>query len=113
VLHAKALPGSLDKAREIAAQLHAKVKLGGDPAGDKADSQARAGETFEHCVALYLERRRTEGKLRPSTYREIERHLVRNLEALHPIPIHKVDRRAIAIASPRKRPFKLTERAAA
>ena len=34
---------TLDKAREIAAQLHAKVKLGGDPAGDKAESQARAG----------------------------------------------------------------------
>jgi integrase len=88
---------SLEKAREIAAQLHAKVKLGGDPAGDKAESQARAGETFEACMALYLERRRTEGNLRPSTYREIERHLLRNLKALHPIPIHKVDRRAIAI----------------
>jgi integrase len=92
---APALP--LDKAREIAAQLHAKVKLGGDPAGDKAESQARAGETFEHCMARYLERRRTEGNLRPSTYREIERHLVRNLKALHPIPIHRVDRRAIAV----------------
>jgi integrase len=92
---APALP--LDKAREIAAQLHAKVKLGGDPAGDKAESQARVGETFEHCMALYLERRRSERKIRPSTYREIERHLVRNLKALHQIPIHKVDRRAIAV----------------
>jgi len=88
---------TLDKAREIAAQLHAKVKLGGDPAGDKAENQARAGETFEHCMSLYLQRRRSEGKLRPSTYREIERHLARNLKALHQIPIHRVDRRAIAV----------------
>jgi integrase len=92
---APALP--LDKAREIAAQLHAKVKLGGDPAGDKAESQARAGETFETCMARYLQRRRAEEKLRPSTYSEIERHLTRYLEALHPIPIHKLDRRAIAV----------------
>jgi integrase len=88
---------TLDKAREIAAQLHAKVKLGGDPAGDKAENQARAGETFEHCIKLYLQRRRAEGKIRPSTYGEIERHLTRNLKALHPIPIHKLDRRAIAV----------------
>ena len=70
---APALP--LEKAREIAAQLHAKVKLGGDPAGDKAESKARAGETFEHCMARYLGRRRAEGNLRPATYSEIERHL--------------------------------------
>ena len=88
---------SLDKAREIAAQLHAKVKLGGDPAGDKAESQSRAGETFEHCMKLYLARRRAEGKLRPSTYGEIERHLTRNLKPLHDLRIDKVDRRAVAV----------------
>jgi hypothetical protein len=88
---------SLDKAREIAAQLHAKVKLGGDPAGDKAESQARSGETFEACLKLYLERRRSEGKIRPSTYGEIERHLARNLKGLHALRIDKVDRRAIAV----------------
>jgi hypothetical protein len=88
---------SLDRAREIAAQLHAKVKLGGHPAGDKAENQARAGETFEYCMKLYLQRRRADGKLRPSTHGEIERHLTRNLKALHSIPIHKLDRRAIAV----------------
>jgi integrase len=93
----KASALSLDKAREIAAQLHAKVKLGGDPAADKAESRAKAGETFEHCMTLYLKRRRAEGKLRPSTYGEIERHLTRNLKVLHPIPIQKLDRRAIAV----------------
>jgi integrase len=93
----KATALALDKARAIAAQLHAKIKLGADPAADKAESQARSGETFEACMKLYLERRRSEQKLRPATYREIERHLVRNLRALHNLHIDKVDRRSIAI----------------
>jgi integrase len=92
---ATALP--LDKAREIAAQLHAKVKLGGDPAGDRVENRARSGETFEACMKLYLARRRTDVKLRASSYAEIERHLVRNLRALHGLRIDKVDRRAIAL----------------
>jgi integrase len=88
---------SVPKARERAAELHAEVKLGGDPAGAKAESQARSGETFEACMRLYLERRRNEGKLRSSSYGEIERHLTRNLKALHSLRIDKVDRRAIAL----------------
>jgi integrase len=92
---ATALP--LGKAREIAAQIHAKVKLGGDPAGERKENQARSGETVEACVKLYLTWRRTEGKLRASSYGEIERHLARNLKALHSTSIHKVDRRAIAL----------------
>jgi hypothetical protein len=45
-------------ARARAAELHAEVKLGGDPAGDKQERQARSGETFEACMNLYLDRRR-------------------------------------------------------
>ena len=95
VIGSAALP--LDEARSSAARLLAQVKLGADPAGTKAESQARSGETFAACMKLYLERRRSEPDLRPSTYREIERHLVRNLKALHGLQIQKVDRRAIAI----------------
>jgi integrase len=40
---------------------------------------------------------RNDGKLRPSTYGGIERHLALNLKALHGVPIHKLDRRAIAL----------------
>jgi integrase len=84
-------------AREQAEKYHAQVKLGGDPQQDKADTKARADETFEACLKLYLERRRTEGKLRASSYGEIERHLVKNLAPLHGLHIAKVDRRAIAL----------------
>src|SRR5262245_28163516 len=34
------------KARQIASELHAKVRLGQDPASDRAESRARADETF-------------------------------------------------------------------
>jgi integrase len=88
---------SVPKAREQAAKLHAEVKLGHDPQAAKKDSQARAGESFEACLRIYLERRRSDVKLRPSSYREIERHLDRNLKALHGLRIDKVDRRAIAL----------------
>jgi integrase len=84
-------------AREQAEKYHAQVRLGGDPQRDKSENKARASETFEHCVRLYLERRRREGQLRASSYGEIERHLTRNLKALHPTPIHRLDRRAIAV----------------
>ncbi len=48
------------KARKEAERLHAEVKLGRDPAGEKAEAKARSGETFEACMRLYLERRRAE-----------------------------------------------------
>jgi integrase len=83
-------------ARKQAEELHAKVKLGLDPAGEKAENQARAGETFAACMGRYLEKRRNEEQLRPTTLSEIERHLTRNLKPLHGLRIDKVDRRAIA-----------------
>ena len=87
---------SVAKAREQAEQLHAQTKLGRDPAREKAEARARAGETFEHCLSLYLRHRRAQGKLRATTLSEIERHLNVNLRALHNIDIDKLDRRAIA-----------------
>src|SRR5215471_11594526 len=48
-------------AREQAEKYHAQVKLGGDPQQEKADTKARSDETFEACMKLYLERRRTDG----------------------------------------------------
>jgi integrase len=83
-------------ARKQAEELHAKVKLGLDPAGEKAENQARAGETFEACMDRYLEKRRVEEGLRATTLSEIERHLTRNLKPLHGLRVDKVDRRAIA-----------------
>lgn len=79
-------------AREQASKFHAQVRLGQDPAGIKAESRARADETFGACVRLFLEWQR--GRIK--TFREVERHLVRNLVALHNLPLTKIDRRTIA-----------------
>jgi integrase len=82
------------KARAIASELHAKVRLGQDPAAAKAESEARAAETFGAAVKPYLQWQRA--RVRPSTLRHLERHLLVNLAPLQSLPINKVDRRAIA-----------------
>jgi integrase len=82
------------KARAIASELHAKVRLGQDPAAAKAESEARAAETFGAAVRPYLQWQRA--RVRPSTLRHLERHLLVNLAPLHSLPINQVDRRAIA-----------------
>ena len=83
-----------NKARTIASQLHARVRLGEDVAAVKSESQARAAETFGAILPAYLRWHRT--RVRPSTYRHTERHLLHNLTALHSLPIAQVDRRVIA-----------------
>jgi Arm DNA-binding domain len=82
------------KARAIASELHAKVRLGQDPAAAKAESEVRAAETFGAAVGPFLQWQRA--RVRPSTLRHLERHLLINLAPLHSLPINKVDRRAIA-----------------
>jgi len=79
-------------AREQAAKLHAQVRLGQDPAGIKAESRAHADETFAACVQLFLAWQRG----RVKAFRETERHLLKNLAALHGLPIAKIDQRTIA-----------------
>jgi hypothetical protein len=87
---------SVTTAREQAEQLHAQTKLGRDPAREKADAKARAGEAFGDCLNFYLGYRRAQGKLRDTTLSETERHLNVNLRALHNTRIDALDRRAIA-----------------
>jgi integrase len=89
---------SVPKARETAEQLHAESMLGRDPQAIKQESRRRAVDTFEVCVKLYLAwlRKDAKKKPRPSTLREIERHLTVNLRALNALRID-VDRRALAL----------------
>ena len=82
------------KARAIAADLHAQVRLGQDPQGAKVDARARAGETFGACVERFLPWQQR--RVRASSYKEVVRHLSRNLAALHGLNIAAVDKRAIA-----------------
>ncbi len=85
---------SLVKAREIASELHAKVRLGQDPAGQKAESRQRAAETFEAVAQRFLAYQR--GQLRPGSYRQVERHILAYAKPLHRLQLATIDRRTIA-----------------
>jgi integrase len=84
-------------ARKEAERCRALAMQGRNPAVEKHERKQREGETFEACMARYLEHRRNDPKLRRTTLIEIERHLARNLRALHRLHITAVDRRAIAV----------------
>ena len=58
---ATAIP--LGRARQIAGELHAKVRLGGDPAGEKRQAVARAAHTLGALAEDYLAQQATQ--LRP------------------------------------------------
>src|SRR5580704_7012152 len=47
---------SAAEARAEAAKHYAKVRLGQNPAGEKAESVVRAGETFESVLGIFLAR---------------------------------------------------------
>ncbi len=85
---------SATRARASATELHAKVRLGTDPAGEKIESRARAAETMEAALRSYLAQKRDE--VRPGSYTGIERHLVKHCRRLHGLQLAKIDRRAIA-----------------
>jgi integrase len=85
---------SIQLVRKQAAQLHARVKLGEDPAGAKYEARTRASETFEAVLRRYLARQQT--RLRRRSYVEVERHLVKDAKVLHRLQLAKIDRRTIA-----------------
>ncbi|MCA1474760.1 site-specific integrase [Bradyrhizobium sp. NBAIM08] len=80
--------------REHAAQLHAKVKLGEDPAGDKTESRKRASDTFEAVAKKFLAAKKE--TTRPGTYTETERHILKHAKPLNGLQAAKISRRDIA-----------------
>ena len=81
-------------ARDTAAEMHAMVRLGRDPAGEKTEGRARAAETMGAVAQSYLTYQ--SGHLRARSYRELERHLLRYCKPLHGLQLQKIDRRAVA-----------------
>jgi integrase len=82
------------KAREEAADLHAKVHLHGDPAIERRRNRLEAGKTFEKLVQQYLDYKKDQ--LRPRSLAEVKRHLEVNAKPLHSLPLASVDQGAIA-----------------
>jgi hypothetical protein len=84
----------LARARETAKDLYARVRLGGDPAGEKADARLKAGETFAAVAAHYL--RHQQAKMRPRSYAQVQRHLNLYARPLHQLGLEKITKRDIA-----------------
>jgi integrase len=82
------------RAREIAGEYYAKVKLGRNPATEKRVQVERGRHTFGGLVERYLAQQQTQ--LRPNSYREIARHLETYAAPLHPLPLDHIDQRTIA-----------------
>src|SRR5262249_30535137 len=76
-----------DEARKLARRELAKVTLGHDPQGDKAAAKAKAKVTLLAVAQQFLDVKQK--KLRNSSLREIQRHLLKDWKPLHAFPIHK------------------------
>jgi integrase len=89
-------PAVLDiaKARGLAKDLLARVRIGQDPARDKVTARDKAAETFGALLPRHLERQRA--KMKPRSMQETERHLLVHAKTLHGYPIDSITRRTIA-----------------
>jgi integrase len=85
---------TLARARKTAADLHAQVRLGGDPARQKTEARARAADTMAAALAAYLPYQKAH--LKPSSLKQNERHLLKHCRPLHTMQLAEIDRRVIA-----------------
>jgi integrase len=81
-------------ARKNAAKLHARVKLGEDPASDKVERKREASETFLPAAEEFLEKKQADW--RPGTLREVRRHLLSHAKPLHKLPVARITLRDVA-----------------
>jgi integrase len=90
--------GSIDqviaaKARQSAADIFAKVRLGQDPQAERRSEQQKAGDVFEDLGQRYL---KAKAGLRAGSYREIERHIERYWAPFNRRSIHTITRADVA-----------------
>jgi integrase len=83
-----------DKARTAARNRLAQVTLGGDPQADKATARVKAAATLGAVVDTYLAGKKV--TLRPKSFDETERYLRKSWKPVHGLPVHKIERRAVA-----------------
>jgi integrase len=91
----------VDKARDKAKDILAKVRLGQDPAGAKQQARETATDTFKDVAQRFLAFQKAhggkEGKgLRPRSLSEAERHLMVHAKTLHGLLLAKIQQRDIA-----------------
>jgi integrase len=90
-----ALPGTLTETRKKAQDILASARLGKDIAGEKktARERKRREKTTGDLIRDFLDMKQLE--VRPTTYREIERHLLAFFAPLHSRQIETIGRRDI------------------
>src|SRR5262245_32907499 len=86
----------LAKARDIARDVLAKVRLGQDPAGERAQARIQASDaSLGDLLKRFLSRQ--EKRLRPSSYRDSCRYLEVHLRPLHRLHLGHISRATIAV----------------
>jgi integrase len=80
------------KARDIASELHAKVRLGGDPASEKRQKVQQSRNTFAALAQKFLDQYRA----RPRTVDDVCRHLRKYAAPLHSTPVDAITLRDVA-----------------
>jgi integrase len=91
----------VDKARERAKDILAKVRLGHDPAGEKHQARESATDTLKDVAERFLAFQKAHGGkdgggLRPRSLSEADRHLMTHAKALHSLLLTKIQQRDIA-----------------
>jgi len=82
------------KARQTAADIFAKVRLGEDPQAQRRAAQDRAADVFEDLGDRYL--KAAKARLRPGSYREVERHIQKYWAPFNRRSIHSISRADVA-----------------
>jgi integrase len=90
---------TVQAARQRANKALLDVADGKDPAAQKATAKADAKNSFKSVADDYIEflkRRMAEGDLKPRSYVEIERHLLKHFKPLHQLVIGSITRTTVA-----------------
>ncbi|SFJ38757.1 tyrosine-type recombinase/integrase [Methylobacterium brachiatum] len=85
---------ALDEARRKARTLLAKAQTGSDPQAEKAEAQRQARITLGSVTAAYLTQARD--RLKPRSYQEVERHLMKAWAPLAGMPLNGIKRADVA-----------------
>src|SRR5262249_3532722 len=83
-----------EQARHLATQELAKLELGADIAGDRAEAKVKERRLLKSVIEQYLQARK--GKLRSTTFGEMTRYLQKTFKPLHHMPISAIQRADVA-----------------
>ncbi len=86
---------NINKARETAKDLNARIRLGQDPAGERDTAKIKAAQTLGTTVARFLHQQR-DRRRNAHSYKDQQHHMLVHAKMLHGLSLEKVARRDIA-----------------